>query len=162
MENQNLAATLKHREKSYSLQELKNTIKPHPIEKKIIDCRCKGLSFCQLAKDELVYAIDQIMLRGAAISGCALPQTEFFAGFISSELSIFINKFGYGELTLEEILLAMRLNSKGLWYPSGLEIDPIQFTGVCFNVNYIAKVLANYMIMRNQLDRVFQNQIDGY
>lgn len=145
------------------LQELKDLIKKTPIEEKIIEARCIGNSFSQMNKTDLRYSIDQIMLRGAAISGCPLPQTEFFAGFIAEELSAFINEFGYGKLTYNEVLLAMRINSKGgLRYPSGLELDQIVFTGSCFNVDYVAKVLSNYTAIRFQLDRKFENQIDGY
>lgn len=145
------------------LQELKGLVKKTQVEEKIIDARCKGESFSQMSSGDLRYCIDQIMLRGAAISGCPLPQTEFFAIYIAEELSTFINEFGYGELTYQEVLLAMRLNSGGgLRYPSGIELDQIAFTGSCFNVDYIAKVLANYKDIRLQLDRKFENQIDGY
>ena len=103
------------------------------------------------------------MLRGAAISGCQLPHTDFFADFIASELKIFINDFGYSDLTYEEIMLALRLNAKGgLKYASGEYQEQVEFFGSCFNVNFIAKILANYCIFRNALDRKLQNQIDGY
>lgn len=102
------------------------------------------------------------MLRGAAICGCSLPQTEFFAGYIAEELILFI-KNGYEEYTLDEVLLAIRVNSKGgARAPSGLEVEQIPFTGVCFNVNYVSKVLSNYKLLRDYLDRKFENKIDGY
>lgn len=116
-----------------------------------------------MSKDDLRYSIDQIMLRGAAIAGCALPKTEFFAGFIAEELTIFINEFGFSEFTLNEILLALRINSQGgAKTPSGLVIDQVPFSGVCFNVDYISKVLGNYKTLRNYLDRKLENQLDGY
>lgn len=116
-----------------------------------------------MAKDKLRHSIDQVMFRGAAISGCPLPQTEYFAAYIAEELEIFIKEFGYGILTYKEILLALRLNSKGgLKTPSGLEIDQIAFSGACFNVDYISKILSNYRAIRNFLDRKFENQLDGY
>jgi hypothetical protein len=103
------------------------------------------------------------MLRVAAICGCALPNTEFFAKFIAEEITNFILCFGYADLTLEEILLAFRFNAKaGMKYPNGEQIEPIFFTGCCVNVDYIAKVLANYMSIRIFLDRKLQNKIDGY
>ena len=107
--------------------------------------------------------IDQIMFRGAAISGCSLPQTEFFAGFIAEELLVFINEFGYSEYTFDEIILALRFNSMGgLKRSSGEDIEQVDFLGSCFNVNYISRVLSNYALVRNQLDRKLQNQLDGY
>lgn len=108
-------------------------------------------------------SVDQIMLRVAAISGCALPNTDFFAKFIAEEIIKFILDFGYGDLTLEEILLAFRFNARsGLRYPNGELIESVNFTGVCVNVDYISKVLANYISIRNYLDRKLQNKIDGY
>lgn len=67
------------------------------------------------------------------------------------------------EFTESEIQLAMRLNSKaGLRHPSGLEIDQIDFKGLTFNIDYFAKVLNNYSLVRKHLDRKFENMIDGY
>jgi len=133
------------------------------IEEKILASRHEGFSFCQLSDNDKRYATDNIMLRGAAVSGCALPQTEFFAKYISEELEIFISEFGYEELTLSEMLLALRLNSKNeMKQPSGVDIEAVQFSGNCFNVDYFAKVLKNYMTVRAILDRKFQNIIDGY
>lgn len=112
---------------------------------------------------ETKVALDQIMLRGAAIVGCALPNTNFFADFIEHELNIFINEYGFKELTLQEVLTALRLNEcSGVRFPSGVEIERVTFSGSCFNVSYISKILSNYLILRNMLDRKLQNFIDGY
>ena len=132
-------------------------------EQKIVESRMVGLSFGQLDEDDSKLAVDQIMLRVAAICGCALPNTEFFAKFIAEEITNFILEFGYADLTLEEILLAFRFNARaGLKYPNGEQIETVFFTGNCVNVDYIAKVLANYMSIRVILDRKLQNKIDGY
>ncbi len=102
------------------------------------------------------------MLHGAGISGCPLPSTEFFAEIIAEEILEFILNFGYADLTYEEILLALRINSKGGFkHPSGLELDPVPFYGNCFNVDYFAKVMANYQVIRNYVDRKLQNYLDG-
>jgi hypothetical protein len=160
---ENLAAILKHKEKNYSLKDLTDTTKLTPLELKIINARTKGYSFCQLDENNKKLAVDQIMLRVAAICGCPLPNTEFFAKFIAEEITIFILDFGYQEFTLEEILSAFRFNATGgLKYATGVEIDQVYFTGSCVNVDYIAKVLSNYLIIRKILDRKLQNKIDGY
>lgn len=133
------------------------------FEEKVIEARLTGLSFCQIEESKLRWHIDQIMLRGAAISGCIVPGTEFFAEIIGEELSEFILNFGYKDLTYAEILLALRINSKGGYkYPTGIELEPVVFFGNCFNVDYFSKVLSNYMAIRNMLDRKLQNVIDGY
>lgn len=133
------------------------------FEDKIVEARLDGFSFNQIEENKLRWHVDQIMLRGAAISGCAIPATEFFAEIISEELSSFILNFGYEELTYAEILLALRINSKGGYkYPSGIEIEPVVFFGNCFNIDYFSKVMSNYMAIRNLLDRKLQNFIDGH
>jgi hypothetical protein len=113
--------------------------------------------------NDLRVATDKIILSGAAISGCPLPQTEGFAEIISNEIIEFVNEYGYGELTLEEILAALRLNAKGGFrFPTGIEAEHVPFTGNCFNVVYLSKVLSNYKAFRDILDRKLENFIDGY
>lgn len=146
------------------LNEIANTeIRLNDFEDKIIRARVESVAFCQIEEKLIKWHIDQIMLKGAAISGCALPNTEFFADVISDEIQAFILEFGYEELSYDEIILALRMNSKGGYrYLNGAELEPISFFGHCFNVDYFSKVLSNYMNVRNLLDRKLQNLIDGY
>jgi hypothetical protein len=154
---------LNHRGKIYSIAELAVAVKLTEVESRIVLARQDGCPFSDLDDDNAKTGIDQIMLHGAAICGCPLPHTEFFADIISEEIKVFINDFGYANLTLEEILLALRLNSKGgLRHPSGVEVDQVVFIGNCFHVDYLSKVLANYFAFRTNLDRKFQNYLDGY
>lgn len=153
--NLNLAEILKHRGKNYSLKDLPDTENLTFLDKKIIAARCKGVSFCNLNELDTAHAIDQIMMRIAALHGCAIPNTEFYARHIADEIKIYFNEFGYEYLTLEEILLAFRVNSQ-----AGSE--RINFTGLCVNVEFISKVIDEYLIKRNLLDRKLQNKLDGY
>ncbi len=139
------------------LRDLQDTVQMTAAEKKICKSRQVGYSFSQLDDDDRRVAVDQIMIRAAAICGCVLPTTEFFATFIAEEISIFLLEYGYEELTLEEILLSFRLNAK-----ENTDVDYVQFFGNCINVDYVAKVLGRYIIQRKLLDRKFQNKIDGY
>ena len=158
------SSILKHRGKNYSLKEIKNIeIELTNFEAQVIQARLTGVSFCQIEKDKVRWHVDQIMLRGAAISGCVVPTTEFFAEIIAEEISVFILEFGYKDLTYDEILLALRINSKcGYKFPTGIELESVPFFGNCFNVDYLSKILLNYMAIRNILDRKLQNIIDGY
>jgi hypothetical protein len=137
---------------------------PSKMEVKILQARLDGLSFCQIEGNDLRVATDQIMFKGAAISGCPLPNTEGFAEVIADELISFINEHGYAELTLSEILLAMRLNAEGgNRHPgTGNYMETVAFTGNCFNIMYVSKILSNYILFRNHLDRKFENKINGY
>lgn len=136
-----------------------------PLEDKeleIIKARL-DLSYCQLAEDNKRWYLDQIMLRAAALCGSKLPATEFFADIISDELDIFLLKYVKGQLSFQEILLALRFNSRGGFRNiEGLEIDNVPFSGNSFNIEYFAKIIACYMGLRNQMDRKLQNFIDGY
>ena len=130
-------------------------------EIQIVKARSIGVSFNQFDYENSKTNIDKIILRGAAITGAFLPNTEFFADIISNEVYIFITEFGYGDYTLAEILLALRINEKGgMPLPSGNRIDPIQFTGNCFNVSFLAKVLDNYRLLRLGLDRKLENYLN--
>lgn len=116
-----------------------------------------------MADEELTWATDQIMTRGAAIYGCALPKTDYLAQFIGEEIVTIINEFGFSEYTLEEILLAMRVNAvaNDRWL-SGNETVFVDFSGVSFNTKFLTAVLTIYSKMRDMLNRKIQNHIDGY
>lgn len=161
---ESISSILKHRGKNYSLTEISVLgIKLTDFEEKIVSARLDGLSFSQINQDKVRWNIDQIMLRGAAISGCVVPNTEFFAEIIAEELLTFILEFGYGDLSYSEILLALRVNAKGGYkFPSGVDLEIVPFFGNCFNIDYFSKVISNYKIIRNGLDRKLQNIIDGY
>lgn len=158
------SSMLAHREKMYYWEELKNLpVKLSEVEKKIIEKRLIGLSFNQLGEVDVRVATDKILLKSSAITGCKLPQTEGFAEIIAEEITSFILDFGYEELTLEEVLMAFKINSKtDLKFPSGVDVQSVVFTGQCMNIDYMSKVLYNYMQFRNILDRKFQNHLDGH
>ena len=116
-----------------------------------------------MAEDELAWSSDQVIMRGSALYGCKIPDSGFLGNFITEEIITFVNEFGYSELTLAEILLAMRLNAKGeMRWEGGSDIEQIQFTGDHFNINFLATILSIYLRLRTILDRKIQNKIDGY
>ena len=123
-------------------------------ERMVVEARGKAHSFEDMQKDDREAASDEIMLRIASICGCALPNTDFFAKYISEEIENFIMNFGYSEFTLEEIILAFRLNA--------CVSDQVHFTGFCVNVDFISKVLSNYSDFRKTLENKIKNKIDGY
>ena len=132
------------------------------VELKIIESRISGHSICQLSNEKIKTILDQVILRGAAISGCSIPNTDFFADIISEDLEFFILEFGYGELTKDEILLALRINSNSDLGLRGISIDRVQFFGNCFNVDFFSKLLENYMRIRLYVERKIQNKLDRY
>lgn len=133
------------------------------IEIDILKERKNGLAISQTLSDRLKCDTDKLVFVGAAIYGSAIPATEFFADIICEEVINFIFGSGIENLAFGEILLALRFNTKNNFNPpKGLELEMINFTGTTFNINFLSKVVFNYMQIRNLLDRKIQNQIDGY
>lgn len=113
--------------------------------------------------DEVRYVCDQIIVRGAALYGCDMPQTEFFAEILSKEFSAYLLEFGYEDLTLEEIILALKINADGNFInPLGEDIGQTAFFGNFIHVSFVAKILHAYLVLRNGLEAKFKNHIDGY
>lgn len=160
---ESLSSILKHRGTTYTLTELEMPNNLTELEKKILISRGSGLSFCQLDGKDLKHGIDQLILKSAAIVGCQIPQSEYFADILTNEIITFVNEFGYGNLTFDEMLLAIRLNSKGkIKMPSGIDVDVVEFSGNCFNVHWLSKILSNYVVFRNLLDSKILNKLEGY
>lgn len=159
---ENLAEILSHRGKSYMLKELPlEKIKLTEIENKVIRARQEGFSISQFDHAGLKTIFDELILNISVISGAPMPNTNFLADSLNFRLVDYLQKFGYGNLTIEEITLGFYFNAKGgLRYPSGIDIDTVIFSGAYVNVEYVSKVLSNYMAIRNILDRKFQNLID--
>lgn len=125
-------------------------------EAKMVDARLNGYSISQIEKDNLKSDIDLLVFRLSSISGSELPTNDEFASILADELLIYLLDFGYGDLTIEEIVLSFRFNSK-----AELVAERILPKGF-LNVMYVARVLENYLLLRNMLDRKLQNHIDGY
>lgn len=123
-----------------------------------MSARLRGLSFVQLDPKNRKYAIDDLIMECASIHGCHLPSTDFYADRITSSVTGFILDFDYGDLTSDEMILALRLNVQGL-----LQLDEavIQFSGITVNVAFLAKILKRYMVIRNIIDGKIKNKIDG-
>lgn len=161
---ENFPAILKHRGKNFSLtdwrKELSNLTQ---LENLIIDARIDNVSFSSLEGNNLRVACDKIIIKCSAFYGCEMPYTDKFASVLSQEIHHFILTYGYENLSLEEIIIAMEINmNHTLKIPVGIEIQPFEFFGRCVNVSFLSKVLNNYMAIRNLLDRKIQNKIDGY
>jgi hypothetical protein len=159
----NSTSKVVHRGVEYDVEDYLAVPKLSDFEKKIIAERRVGVPFSELDADKIRVAIDELIFRGAALVGCGMPSSELFAKAISEEMTHLLLDYGYGELTLGEIILAIRINIVGgAKYPSGMDVEPVFFTGNTMNVAYVAAVLSNYMKLRFCLDRKFQNHIDGY
>lgn len=158
------AKILKHRGKNFSLAELpKEGLKFEPWEGLILEARMKGESIANFSGNDAILSCDEIIIKCSAFYGCEMPYTDLFAKILSEAMLNFFTRFGYGELTTAEIILAMEMNlSSDLKIPSEIENEKIEFSGKCVNVMFVSKVLKKYIYLRNMLDRKLQNIIDGY
>lgn len=113
--------------------------------------------------EEIKSCVDRMILNCSAIVGCGLPQTDFFADILTKQVSVHLVEYGYEALTYEEVMFAMNINEKrNVRLPSGLDLDYIDFKGNHFNVSFLSKIIQNYTMLRNNLDRRLQNHIDGF
>lgn len=132
------------------------------VEKIIVELRCNGKSIFDLTEEDKKIFASEVIVTGASIAGCAMPNTEFFLDRLVKEVITFLIQFGYKELTEDEIFFAIRLNSNTqLKLPAGIEVEKISFFGSVFNVDYLSMVLSNYMTIRNLLDSKVRNKLRG-
>lgn len=135
-----------------------------PIQKKIIESRCKSLPRIEdLSKDNLEYFGDKLLFKLSALFGFSIPHMDVQARSISRELIDFIFDFGYSHYNEDEVELALKLNLKtGLYIPEPVEIETATSNRSLPNVDFFSKVLFNYAALRNSLDKRIQNVIDGH
>lgn len=152
-----------HRGSQYGLKELSEQYKATKIDLKIIEARSIGLSISQVPTDDLLADLQDVLVSISVISGHGLPEDDFFADRLSKELVMHLNNFGYGDLTMCELVLAFNLNCKcGLKYPSGSDIIATEIFGKYISVDYVSRVLSTYKTLRTMLDNHLKNIIDGY
>lgn len=133
------------------------------VETAIVEARIGKKTFFELSETEFRYATDQIIFRTAAIMGSGLPHTEYFATVLHDQIVNFFLNYGFEYLTAEEVYLALELNvNTQLKMPSGITLNEIPFEGECVNVSFLSKILRNYMVLRNYIDRTIQNALNGY
>lgn len=134
------------------------------IETLVLEARADDsyFSFSQLDSDKQHILASQLVFKAAAISGLSLSQNEYFCDELEKQIVKFFNQFGFSNLNEKEFELALQINlARRFTMPSGIELDNIEPFGAFVNVAYLAKVLDNYMVIRNMIDRKLKNFIDG-
>lgn len=95
---------------------------------------------------EVNAAATGIIFKVSVICGCQLPTHDAHINALEAEFLIFLHEFGYFNLTVEEILLAFRLNAA---YKLS---ERVEIYGAIFNIDYAGKVLRLYLSERQTLD----------
>ncbi len=115
-----------------------------------------------MADEETQWSIDQIIIRASALYGVMPVESEMLAQFLSEEIKKIILNWGYSELTLNEILLALQMNLISHRWPSGVDVEKIELTGVFVSVKFLAEILEVYAKVRHLCVRTIENHLDGY
>lgn len=131
-------------------------------QKMIMKARFDGIAFWEIEEDQHRFVTDEIIFTMAAITGCYTPSTEILAKYLSDGIVSLIQDFGYDQLTVKEINLAIRLNvNPALKNPAGEDLICIAAPNIAC-VAFLAGVLRNYKVLRTNLDRLIENKLLGY
>lgn len=159
-----ITSTVKHRQTTFLLEDYLHLISLNEIEKKIVDERVydnEGIFKMELSTTKT--ALFKIVVGISHISGGELPKTEALLDMFIDELHTFILEYGYDAYAIQEILLAFRFNiNTKLRQPSGITIDRVELKTQNLSIEYISDVLRCYSVLRDSIDRKFQNHVDGY
>lgn len=140
---------------SKKLNEIENEI----VKQRVYETDC----IFQLSDDKVKSELFKTVVGIAHLSGGALPKSEVFLDMFIEELHIFLLEYGYDSYAITEIILAFRINiNTKLRLPSGITLERVSLKTEQLSIEYISDVLHQYSIIRNNIDRKFQNSIDGY
>lgn len=142
------AVTIKQPDRVFTLNDLNNNLPTLTVnESRILDARQRGYAFLDMSEKESQTAATGIIFKVSVICGCQLPTHDAHINALESEFLNFLTEFGFGSLTVEEVLLAFRLNAA-----HQLE-ERVEVFGAIFNIDYAGKVLKQYRDYRWRLDR---------
>lgn len=99
-----------------------------------------------MTEKEASAAVTGIIFKVSVICGCQLPTHDAHINALEAEFLNFIEENGYGVMTVEEVLLAFRLNAAFKLN------DRVEIYGAVFNIDYAGKVLKQYLMERWRLD----------
>jgi hypothetical protein len=138
------------------LKQINGSYKFKKGENQIVDARVNFEAVSKFGETELRDALQEAVVRISVVCGGCLPTTKFVSDVLNDELAKYILKNNFENLTVEEIVLAFRLNCFGILF------DHVNYSGCFVNIEYISKVLTGYMEARNLLDGKLKNLMDGY
>lgn len=142
------ALIIRQPDKAFMLTDLKNNYpRLTDSEQRVLEARQSGYAFVDMSQDEAKTATTGIIFRVSVICGCQLPTHDAHVNALEHEFLTFLNDFGYFSLTVEEILLAFRMNAAFKLR------ERVEIYGAVFNIDYAAKVLKLYMSDRYSLDQ---------
>lgn len=147
LRNQQTAITIKQLDRAFTLTDLFNNFpRLAGNEERIIEARQKGIAFLDMTEKEASAAVTGIIFKVSVICGCQLPTHDAHINALEAEFLNFLEENGYGVMTVEEVLLAFRLNA------AFKLSERVEIYGAIFNIDYAGKVLKQYLSERHTLD----------
>ena len=121
-----------------------------------------GVAFWEIPEEKLIHATDEIIFSISATYGLPTPTHNLQAEYLAKSILTVIEDFGYSEFTLAEIVLAIQLNTfDRLKNPLGEDLVQVPTPqGICSA--FLASILRNYKILRDNLDRMIETRFLGY
>lgn len=105
----------------------------------------------------------ELVLRISVLAGVDEPKTERALNFFIEELWVLLCLPRFKSLSFDEVLFAFRLNTEcDARYVSNEFIDQIEPINEKISIDFISKVLNNYMTLRAGIEVLVKNIIDGY
>jgi hypothetical protein len=121
------------------------------------------MSISQISETEREVLFMELIARISVLSGTEEPNTERCLNFFIEELWVLLCLPRFNYLSFDEVLFAFRLNTEcGVKYISGEDMDAIEPINSKLSIDFVSKVLNNYMGLRIGIENLIKNSIDGY
>jgi len=117
------------------------------VERTMADARMTGYAISDMNDYEVKAATTGIIFKVSVICGSQLPTHDVHITALENEFVIFLKQPLYEILTVEEILIAFRMNANFQLQ------DKIETYGAIFNIDYASKILKQFVNKRFAFDR---------
>jgi len=105
----------------------------------------------------------ELVLRISVLAGVDEPKTERALNIFIEELWGLLSLPKFQSLSFDEVIFSFRLNTEvDARYVSNEYIDQIEPINSKLSIDFISKVLSNYMGLRVGVENLIKNVIDGY
>jgi len=121
------------------------------------------MAISQMDDEDLEMNLNEFTERVGLLTGIAMPSSEKFLKLFIEELTILLKLPKFNNLCVEELLLAARMSIEGgVRFVNGDYMDRVELLGSSISVDYVAQILNQYLILRNGLDGMIKNIVDGH
>lgn len=121
------------------------------------------MAISQMDNEDLEISLNDFIERVALITGIPMPSSEKFLEILVEELIILLRLPKFNNLCTDELLLATRMSVEGgVRFTNGDYMGRVDLFGTNISIDYISQILTQYLTLRNGLDAMIKNIVDGY